>query len=235
MIKIIPGEWRGRFPRLIDEMHKLRRGVFYERLKWQVTVINRWEIDGYDALDPLYVLSLDENERVIGGLRLLPTTGFNMLNDTFPQLLPEGARIQSPLIWESSRFAVRMTGDIGIDSRIISRATAELGMALNEIGKAAALTHVVTVYDRVMHRMLMRVGCAGEPLGPPQMIGGVETYAVLYEVGPGWDPHVGRLAGGSVTLEPEDRAAVLARRGSAFSSQAKGISGGEGGQACFRM
>ena len=84
MIKIIPCEWRDRYPRMIDEMHKLRRNVFHDRLKWQVTVINRWEIDGYDALNPLYVVALDEDERVIGGLRLLPTTGFNMLNDTFP-------------------------------------------------------------------------------------------------------------------------------------------------------
>jgi acyl homoserine lactone synthase len=52
--------------------------------------------------------------------------------------------------------------------------------------------------------MLMRCGCAGEPLGPPQLIGGVETYAVLYEVGPGWDARVRNLAGvASVTLEPE--------------------------------
>jgi acyl homoserine lactone synthase len=204
VIKIIPGEWRERFPRLIDEMHKLRRNVFYERLKWQVTVINRWEVDGYDALDPLYVLSLDENERVIGGLRLLPTTGFNMLNDTFPQLLPDGARIQSPLIWESSRFTVRMTGDKGVDFLTISRATAELGMALNEIGKAAALTHIVTVYDGAMHRMLSRVGCAGEPLGPPQTIGGVETYAVTYEIGTQWDRHVRGLAGGaSMSVDPK--------------------------------
>lgn len=203
MIRIIPGEWRARFPRLIDEMHRLRRAVFHDRLKWQVTVINRWEIDGYDALDPVYVIALDDDERIIGGLRLLPTTGFNMLNDTFAQLLPDGARIQSPLIWESSRFTVRMTGDSHVDAPVISRATAELGMALNEIGKAAALTHIVTVYDRAMHRMLTRCGCAGEPLGPSQMIGGVETYAVIYEVGEEWDARVRPLAGlGGMSFEP---------------------------------
>lgn len=206
MIKVIPGAWRDRFPRLIDEMHKLRRNVFYERLRWQVTVINRWEIDGYDALDPLYVLSLDDDEKVIGGLRLLPTTGFNMLNDTFPELLPDGEPIHSPLIWESSRFTVRMTGDRRLDASTIGRATAELGMALNEIGKAAALTHIVTVYDRAMHRMLLRTGCAGEPLGPPQSIGGVETYAVLYEVGPEWDARVRSLSG--VSDVPLDLEAV---------------------------
>lgn len=65
------------------------------------------------------------------------------------------------------------------------------------------MTHIVTVYDRAMHRMLMRCGCAGEPLGPPRVIGKVETYAVLYEVGPEWDARVRRLAGvSSMTLEP---------------------------------
>jgi acyl homoserine lactone synthase len=212
MIRIIPGEWRARFPRLIDEMHRLRRSVFHERLKWEVPLINRWEVDGYDALDPLYVLSLDESECVIGGLRLLPTTGFNMLNDTFPELLPDGARIESPLIWESSRFTVRMTGDHRADAPVISRATAELGLALNEIGKAAALTHIVTVYDRAMHRMLSRCGCAGEPLGAPRLIGAVETYAVLYEVGNEWDARVRRLAGATgVTLDPIVIDAVRAR------------------------
>lgn len=213
MITIIPGEWRARHPRLIDEMHKLRRNVFHERLRWQVTVINHWEIDGYDALDPLYVLSLDDQGRVIGGLRLLPTTGFNMLNDTFSELLPDGARIESPLIWESSRFTVRMTGDHRADAPVIGRATAELGMALNEIGKAAALTHIVTVYDRAMHRMLSRCGCAGEPLGPPRMIGDVETYAVLYEVGQEWDARVRALAGAvSLTIDPAIVQTMQARR-----------------------
>lgn len=203
MIRIIPGEWRASHPRLIDEMHRLRRSVFHDRLKWQVTVVNRWEIDGYDALDPLYVLSLDDESRVVGGLRLLPTTGFNMLNDTFAQLLPDGARVESPLIWELSRFTVRMTGDSRVDAPVISKATAELGLALNEIGKAAALTHIVTVYDRAMHRMLLRCGCAGEPLGPPQMIGGVETYAVSYEVGDDWDARVRELAGlCKISLDP---------------------------------
>ncbi len=194
MIKVIPGEWRDRYPRRIDEMHKLRRNVFHERLQWRVSVINRWEIDGYDALNPLYVIAMDDEERVIGGLRLLPTTGFNMLNDTFPELLPDGERFSSPLIWESSRFTVKMTGDIKTDAAVIGRATAELGLALNEIAKVAALSHVVTVYDRTMHRLLTRADWAGEPLGPPKNIGGVETYAVLYEIGKDLDERVHRLA-----------------------------------------
>jgi len=204
MIRVIPGEWRDRYPRLIDEMHKLRRNVFHERLGWTVSVINRWEIDGYDALNPLYLVALDENENVIGGLRLLPTTGFNMLNDTFRELLPDGERFGSPLIWESSRFTVRITGENSIDRNVVSKATAELITAMNEVGKAAALTHIVTVIDRGMHRMLGRMGWAGEPLGPPCVIGGVETYAVLYELGPELDARFyARTGRPDLVMEPK--------------------------------
>jgi len=194
MIKIIPGEWRDRYPRLIDEMHKLRRNVFHDRLRWQVTVINRWEIDGYDALNPLYVVALDEDERVIGGLRLLPTTGYNMLNDTFPELLPDGERFGSPLIWEASRFTVRITGDARTDAKVVSRTTAELLMSLNEIGRAAALSHLVVVCDQAMYRLLSRCDLAGDQLGESKMIGGVMSHALIYEYGDALDARIAKLA-----------------------------------------
>jgi len=88
------------YPREIDAMHRLRRKVFHERMGWDVAVIRQWEIDGFDVFDPLYLLSVDHNDRVVGSLRLLPTTGFTMINDVFSDLLPDGNPIHSPLIWE---------------------------------------------------------------------------------------------------------------------------------------
>jgi acyl homoserine lactone synthase len=184
-------------------MHQLRREVFHDRLRWRVSVINGWEIDDYDALDPLYVLSVDKSNYVVVSFRLLPTTGPNMLNDTFAELLPEGARIESPLIWESSRFAVRLGANRRFDPDIISSVTAELGFALNEIALAAGLTHIVTVYDHGMHRMLQRCGFAGEIFGAPRDIGGVITHAVVYEVEPKWSLDARSIAGrAGVQLDP---------------------------------
>ena len=101
MIRVIRGVDRRKFARELDAFHKIRKHVFFDTFRWDVPIINSWEIDGYDALDPVYLLSVNEAGQVVGGLRLLPTMGFNMLNDTFPQLLPEGKRIESPWIWES--------------------------------------------------------------------------------------------------------------------------------------
>jgi N-acyl-L-homoserine lactone synthetase len=176
MIRVIDGRFRHRYANEIDAMHRLRKKVFAERMKWDVSVINNWEIDGYDALSPVYLICVNQYNQVAGGLRLLPTTGFTMLNETFSLLL-------SPLIWESSRFCVDHEVDAAIGNKGISRATAELGLAMNGIGMQIGLTHIVTVYDALMHRVLKRAGCAGVPIGPPRTIGSVLTYAVFFEIG----------------------------------------------------
>jgi hypothetical protein len=38
------------------EMHKLRAKVFKDRLGWEVPIMSGMEIDGYDALEPLYMM-----------------------------------------------------------------------------------------------------------------------------------------------------------------------------------
>ncbi len=204
MIILINGEEKATKIGLIDQMHRMRKNIFHDHLRWNVTIAGEWEIDHYDALNPLYVLSLDADNNVRGGLRLLPTTGPNMLNDTFGVLLPEAKRIESPLIWESSRFTIRTTGDRRRDFAIMSAATAELGLAMNEIGLNTGLSHIVTVYDAVMHRMLKMSNCEGEPLGPPQMIGNVLTYAVIYEIGEALEKRLKAASGIGASVLPDD-------------------------------
>jgi N-acyl-L-homoserine lactone synthetase len=211
MIRVIRGVDRGNFARELDAFHKIRKQVFFDTFRWDVPIINSWEIDGYDALNPVYLLSLDDAEQVVGGLRLLPTMGFNMLNDTFPQLLPEGKRIESPLIWESSRFSIDRAADSQIGPKRISRAIAELGIGMNEFGARLGLSHIVTVYDAILHRHLLRVGCAGRPLGEPQRIGASLAYAVLFDVGPAAETAAREASGieGSV-LEPDAAPLLIA-------------------------
>lgn len=85
-------------------MHRLRGRVFKERLDWDVSVAGGLEIDQYDSFKPTYLLALEQ--QVVGCVRLLPTTGRNMLADTFPVLLDGHAAPNAASIWESSRFCV---------------------------------------------------------------------------------------------------------------------------------
>jgi|GEM_PF-3433997 len=46
---------------LLDEMYRARKRLFKDRLGWTVTVDSEGrEIDRYDTLTPLYLISLDE-------------------------------------------------------------------------------------------------------------------------------------------------------------------------------
>ena len=195
MITIVPGQKKTSHRLLISQMHRLRKSVFSDQLGWNVSVIGDMEIDGYDALDPVYVICHDETFNVLGAVRLLPTVGFNMLDDTFKALLPGGVRIASPLIWEMSRFTVQSGGSRRNDLLRVARTTGELILAVNNLGVAIGLSHFVTVYAASMHRMFALSGIAGDPIGPPEMIGDVLTYAVTYELGDELTARLRRIAG----------------------------------------
>jgi acyl homoserine lactone synthase len=166
----------------MEQMFRLRKRVFADRLGWDVTCKGSWEIDEYDALDPLYVLAIDEaGEQVIGSLRLLPTTGPNMLANTFRELLPDGMKVKSATIWESSRYCVDTELAPNWSDRGFHRTTAELLLALCEIGLDVGLTHIVTVIDLRMERILRRMNCFGDRIGTPKRYGAVMALAGLWD------------------------------------------------------
>lgn len=182
MLHIVETPNRLHFEPLIEEMFSLRARVFKDRLQWDVDVRDGKEIDLFDSEDPLYILSTnDETGRLEGSVRLLPTTGPNMLRDVFPVLLPDGMVVESPIIWESSRFCIEPDMD-HIGASRINRITTELLCGLVEVGQRANLSHIVSVYDARMARIFRASNCPAEVIGTPIRIGRVMTYAGLFEV-----------------------------------------------------
>lgn len=186
MIVTIEGADRDRHPGPIDTMFRMRAAVFAERLGWDVAVTDGLEIDRFDGEDPLYLLSFDEQTRALqGGVRLLPTTGPNMLRDVFPVLVPGGAP-ESPLIWESSRFAINPAILSGTErataNHIVNRTTIELLCGIVEVCQRAGIEHIVSVFDARMVRIFRSVNCAFEIIGTPTRIGKTMTYAGVFEM-----------------------------------------------------
>jgi len=186
MITTIEGVDRHRHPTLIDAMFRMRAAVFADRLEWDVAVTDGWEIDGFDAEDPLYLLSVDEQTGVLqGAVRLLPTTGPNMLRDVFTVLVPGGAP-ESPLIWESSRFAVNPAAFDAVErveaNHIVNRITVELLCGIVEVCQRAGIEHVVSVFDARMARIFRSINCAFEIIGTPARIGKTMTYAGVFDM-----------------------------------------------------
>jgi len=182
MIIIIDGSERDQHPELIDEMHKLRARVFKDRLGWDVTVVNGRERDRFDDLSPLYVIAVGLGGQVVGSLRALQTTGPTMLGEVFSELLPPGEVVRSPLMWESTRFNIDMDYAARRGDGAVSQITSELLCGLAEVGVAAGLTHIVSVYDILMERVLKRAGADPVRLAPPKRIGGVMTVAGTFEL-----------------------------------------------------
>lgn len=183
MIILVNGSEKERFPRLMSSMHRLRAMIFHERLGWDVKVDDGLEIDEFDDMNPLYLIATDPTgTQVRGTVRLLPTTGPNMLRDIFPMLLPQDEIIESATIWECSRFAVDPSIEAPMEGHFISEATGELMAAVIEVGLLAGLTEVMGVFDARFIRILKAAGTPPLLVSKPQRIGVCMTSVGLFEV-----------------------------------------------------
>src|SRR6476659_395061 len=162
-------------------MHRLRGRVFKERLDWDVSVSDGLEIDQYDTFKPTYLLALEQRD-VVGCVRLLPTTGRNMLADTFPVLLDGRAAPASARIWESSRFCVDTKNVEATAENGLREATFLLFAAMIEWGQQHDLQAIATVTDLRMERILRRAGWGLDRLGEPRQIGAAKAVAGLLPI-----------------------------------------------------
>ena len=163
------------------EMHRLRTRVFKDRMGWEIPILSGMEIDGYDAIDPYYMMIRGETGAVCGCWRMLPTEGPYMLKDTFPQLLYGKPAPETKTVWELSRFAIETGSAHGFGF-------AELALeAMREIvnfGDRMGITHYATVTTTAIERLLRRTGIAITRFGPPMRIGIENAVAIDIDIGP---------------------------------------------------
>ncbi|MEL6958123.1 MAG: acyl-homoserine-lactone synthase [Pseudomonadota bacterium] len=186
MLRYIYGSELDHYPKLADTMFRDRATQFRDRLKWDVEVdAQGYERDEYDACDPLYVIWQRPDGRHGGSMRFLPTMGPTMVNDHFSELL-DGEPIQSPHIWESTRFCLAP----GADSRV----AAALVLGGAEIGRGFGVAQCIGVFDARMVRIYRMIGTNPDVLGSS---------------GVGRD----RISVGLWTFDPLDRGKILLRAG----------------------
>lgn len=175
MIELIQPHHHLEFAEAIFDMHRLRCRIFRERLNWQVEVRDGMEIDEFDDLRPVYLLSRN-GPLLQGCVRLLPTMGPTMLGKIFARLLDGEPVPKAPDIWESSRFALDLPHAVERRDRGLAEATFELFAGMIEFGISRRLTEIVTVTDIRIERILQRAEWPLIRLGSAHKIG--ETLAV---------------------------------------------------------
>lgn len=163
-------------------MHRLRYRVFNGRLGWEVTTSADMEIDHYDVSNPVYFALLNAHAQLLACSRLLPTTGPNMLADTFPMLLGNAPAPRSPTLYESSRFCVDKDAAEATITGGLRLATPALLAGMCEWSLAMGLTGIVTVTDLIVERILAKAGWPIARIGQPLKIGKATAVAGIGEV-----------------------------------------------------
>ncbi|MEL7116084.1 MAG: acyl-homoserine-lactone synthase [Pseudomonadota bacterium] len=157
MLRYIYGDELKTFPRLQETMFRDRAQQFRDRLNWDVNVDTAGqERDEYDVLNPLYLIWEKPDGAHGGSMRFLPTTGQTMVNDHFLHLT-DGVAIQSPFIWECTRFC--LSADAG------AQVSAALMLGGLEIGLGFHLSDSIGVFDARMIRVYRRLGWEPTLLG----------------------------------------------------------------------
>lgn len=179
MFTLITPEKYRHFETQMDEMYALRYRVFSERLNW-VEGEEGQEKDAFDDLSPSYLVYQDTDGHVAACVRMLPTTGKNMLRDTFPELMDGKPVPVSEQKWESSRFAVdtqrlKEKGELGNISN-------QLFLAMIEFGLSRRLNEIVTVTDMRVERIVRHSGWGMRRLGNPKKIGDTRAVAIAVEI-----------------------------------------------------
>ncbi|MDQ2092122.1 acyl-homoserine-lactone synthase [Marimonas arenosa] len=191
MLRFIYENDLGPFLKLAHGMYCDRAMQFRDRLGWDVTVnAAREERDQYDRENPLYVIWQNPDGTHGGSLRLLPTTGPTMVNDHFLHLTG-GVRIESPVIWECTRFCLSRTSG--------PQVAAALMLGGGEIMRQFGVEHFVGIFDAPMVRVYSRIGASPDVLGS-QGSGRAKTSVGLWDFTPEAHRQVARRAGISPTL-----------------------------------
>ncbi|MGP6088180.1 acyl-homoserine-lactone synthase [Antarctobacter jejuensis] len=186
MIRYVYGTDLHKFPKLAETMFRDRADQFKTRLGWEVSVDERgYERDEYDDENPLYVIWENADGTHGGSMRLLPTLGKTMVNDHFVHLT-DGVRIQSPVIWECTRFCLARGATPGV--------AAALMLAGGEVMQEFGVEHYVGVFDARMVRIYRRIGSSPEVLGS-QGEGRERISVGLWEFSKAAQAHVAKSAG----------------------------------------
>lgn len=146
-----------------NDIFNKRYNVFHKRLQWDVKIEDNKEIDNYDDLNPVYVVS-KSNGSVAGSMRLLPTTGIYMLKDTFPDALEGELAPTDNSAWEISRFFVEKDrnnskpGDVNIH-------TIELMRSAYYFATSNSISQFVMVTTVAIERYMKFLGFKTERFG----------------------------------------------------------------------
>ena len=164
---------------------RYRHRIFVEQLGWQLETRDGLEIDQFDRPDTVYVVAQDDEGRVFGCARLLPTLRPYLLAEIFPQLLNGLPPPCAADVWELSRFSA--VDLVGSATTPVGRFSSTVAIQLLGDSLACAAAHgakrVITVSPLGVERLVRAAGFSCHRAGPPVVVGSHPLFACMIEVG----------------------------------------------------
>lgn len=176
MIEVIQTGQAGKTLSII-EMHRLRKIIFRDRMQWNVDISKEGlEIDNYDLPETVYILARDNQSRVVGVWRMLPSTLPSMVRQIWPQFMEDFPLPVHEDVWETSRFGVYSYEQ---DNRAYVEqtrlTTAHLISALAEVCVLCGIEEIFTLYNPQVGRAVRPLGFIPYAVSREQPVDGKST------------------------------------------------------------
>lgn len=168
MLYVLSGKDTKHFPRLMDQVYKLRYDVFVKEMGWHdLERGDQREIDQFDYPEAIHHICVRDN-KVAGYQRMLPSTMPNLLSDIFPNLCV-GQRPIGPDVYELTRYCVAPAFREG--RRGLSSVGSELMAGCVEWGLENGVDKVVIEFETIWVLRLLQLKFLTRPLGYETQIG----------------------------------------------------------------
>jgi N-acyl-L-homoserine lactone synthetase len=177
-VLMITPETRCFFRAELDTMHRHRKTVFVDRLKWPLPAQGDMEYDQFDHDQAYYLIAFDPTGRQLGSTRMIPTTAPYLLGDVFPQLCAEGAP-RSETVWEFTRMYA--APDITEKSDVLS-IFGLLSCAVMEMGLIMGAEKLVVLITTLLLQETIAGGWDIRPMGNIQGSGKSAIIALSTDV-----------------------------------------------------
>lgn len=220
MIKILQAGQAGSTRYLVD-MHRVRTKIFRDRMGWDVDVNEmELEVDDYDLPETVYLLHLDQNDRVTGTWRLLTTDQPSMIRNIWPHYTQSLPVPSSPSMCETSRFGVHSeTQDRSERQKQVNLATAEMLVALIDTCILCGITDMFTLYNVKIKRLLERIGFKPAQVSDVIDLEGEPTVTARFDMTQSLSDAIRSATGVSITIAPMDLPPILQEKFISFHKQ----------------
>jgi len=168
MIFVLSGADAHQFPKLMEDVYRLRHQVFVDELGWSdLRRDDGLEIDQFDTPDAVHHIAVHD-DKVVGYQRMLPTTMPHLLSDVFPELC-EVEYPKSLDTYELTRYCVRPAYRTG--RRGVSSVGSELMAGFVEWGLSSGVHHVIIEFETIWVLRALQLKFLAQPLGYETKIG----------------------------------------------------------------